>query len=117
MTDIIYELHQVHYAFKFLCCFNVSPDACGEQVHRNFISPPSLWPGCVLQKYHYTPAVSSRYTGAAHISVHMVLLTRQTDSRYPAGNVSGLTMKLSRWGHGDVFVYKDKREGEESNAV
>ena len=26
--------------------------ACGEQAHRSFISPPSLWPGRVLRKYH-----------------------------------------------------------------
>ena len=28
--------------------------ACGEQVHRNFISPPSLWPGRELREYHCT---------------------------------------------------------------
>lgn len=28
--------------------------ACGEQAHRSFISPPSLWPGRVLRKYHCT---------------------------------------------------------------
>ena len=26
--------------------------ACGEQVHGNFISPPSLWPGRELREYH-----------------------------------------------------------------
>ena len=81
--------------------------SCNEA--KNFSPLPKRYPKLL--------PLFSRYTGAAHISVHMVLLTRQTDSRYPAGNVSGLTMKLSRWGHGDVFVYKDKREGEESNAV
>ena len=26
--------------------------ACSEQIHRNFISPPSLWPGRELREYH-----------------------------------------------------------------
>ena len=52
-------------------------DACGEQVHRNLISPPSLWPGRELRKYHCNPAVLSRYVGATHISVLMYLLAGQ----------------------------------------
>ena len=60
-------------------------DACSEQVHRNLISPPSLWPGCVLQKYHYPPDISSRYGSAASISVLLVLPAGQTDSRSVSG--------------------------------
>lgn len=50
---------------------------------------------------------SSRYTEAIHISVLMVLLARQTDSRYALGVVPGWTIQLSRYiWHGDAFTYK-----------
>ena len=34
--------------------------AC-EPLHRNLTSPPSLWPGCELQKYHYSLPGSSPF--------------------------------------------------------
>lgn len=59
----------------------MSTGACGEQVHRNFISPPSLWPGRELQAYHCPSCASWRNAGAARILLLMVPAADQADSR------------------------------------
>jgi len=58
-----------------------STGACSEQVHRNFISPPSLWPGRELRAYHCPSCASWRNAGATRILLLMVLTADQTDRR------------------------------------
>lgn len=59
----------------------MSTGACGEQVHRYFISPPSLWPGRELRAYHCPSCASWRNAGAARILLLMVPAADQADSR------------------------------------
>ena len=59
----------------------MSTGACSEQVHRNFISPPSLWPGRELRAYHCPSYASWRNAGATCILLLMVLTADQTDRR------------------------------------
>ena len=67
--------------------FNVLVGACGEQVHRNFISPPSLWPGRELRKYHDTPCgFVALQVRRSCISAHDPIAGRM-DSRSPQRNV------------------------------
>ena len=59
----------------------MSTGACSEQVHRNFISPPSLWPGRELRAYHCPSCASWRNAGATRILLLVVLTANQTDRR------------------------------------
>ena len=59
--------------------------ACSEQVHRNFISPPSLWPGRELRAYHCPGCASWRNAGATRILLLMVLTADQTDRKQRNG--------------------------------
>ena len=99
----------VHSMYRVPSCGqNSFPDARSLRVHRNFISPPSLWPSCVLQKYHYPPVVSWRNTVASRILLLFVLLPGHTRSRYQQKNVSVRTIFCFQRSE-DVFTYKEQR--------
>lgn len=84
----------------------MSTGGCSEQLHRNLTSPPSLWPGRELRKYHCPQSESWRHAGAARILLLMVLFARQTDSRSAdrecAG--SGLCNYQGTIRYGDIFT-------------
>ena len=84
----------------------MSTSACGEQVHRYFISPPSLWPGRELRAYHCPSCASWRNAGATRILLLMVPAADQADSRLakPECTGSGLFNFQKTCKHGGRFT-------------
>ena len=84
MTPPCVHLYNLYFCHNLLGIFKnkmLIASACSEQVHRNFIPPPSLWPGRELRAYHCPSCASWRNTGATRILLRTVLTADQTDRR------------------------------------
>ena len=90
---------------------------CGEQVHRNLISPPSSWPGCELQKYHYRRSGHRVIRVPPAYQCSLLCLPRRWIAAHQIGNVGfGDCEIVKGHRHGDGFINKYKLSIHISNA-